>query len=201
MSMTFKEISLFGTYIGKDYAEDIFRLLSNYCNISASEAASRLNMHIRTVQDFLEAMTSLEIIEREEVYEGKRPYNRYSLKKHEILLKLDLNDVFKKKEADKNQLFKIRERKNSGAKFTTGRGGHYFSYIAVWTGRGREKRERKINLTVAQGKFLFNLPFPSADFMSVDKIIDKAEVKMNHLSEILDIVDVLKELKVIEVEK
>ena len=53
--MDFKRAAILGSYISKDYAEDLFRLLATYQNISASEAASRLSMHIKTVQDFFEA--------------------------------------------------------------------------------------------------------------------------------------------------
>ena len=88
--MDFKEAAKLGTFLSKDYAEDLFTLLVNYKDISASEAASRLNLHIRTAQEFLEAMTSLGILAKEEVYEKKRPYFRYSLKKQRITMDLDL---------------------------------------------------------------------------------------------------------------
>jgi len=77
--MDFKTAAILGTYISKSYAEDFFKLLVNYHDISASEAASRLGLHIRTAQDFLDAMASLGILEKVEVYEKKRPYFRYSL--------------------------------------------------------------------------------------------------------------------------
>ena len=51
--MDFKKAAILGSYISKDYAEDLFRLLVTYKDIPASEAASRLNMHIKTVQDTL----------------------------------------------------------------------------------------------------------------------------------------------------
>lgn len=54
--MDFETAAKLGAYFSKDYAEELFRLLVNYKDISASEAASRLNLHIQTVQDFLEAM-------------------------------------------------------------------------------------------------------------------------------------------------
>ncbi|MBE9491476.1 MAG: hypothetical protein IMY70_01210, partial [Bacteroidetes bacterium] len=63
---------------------------------------------------------------------------------------------------------------------------------------GRERKERKINLTIPQGKFMYHLPFPSADFQSVSKIMQIADVDKNNTSEILDIVDVLLEYGVIE---
>ena len=54
--MDFKQAAILGSFISKDYAEDIFELLVNYQAISASEAAARLNLHIKTAQDFLEAL-------------------------------------------------------------------------------------------------------------------------------------------------
>jgi len=62
--MDFKQAAKLGSYLAKDYAENLFRLLINYHDISASEAASRLNLHIKTVQDFLEGMTELGIISK-----------------------------------------------------------------------------------------------------------------------------------------
>jgi hypothetical protein len=57
--MEFQEASKLSSFLAKDYAEAFFRLLVNYQDISASEAASRLNLHIRTAQDFLEGLTNL----------------------------------------------------------------------------------------------------------------------------------------------
>ena len=71
--MDFKQAAILGSFISKDYAEDLFRLLATYSSISVSEAASRLNLHIKTVQDFMEALFDLGILDREEVYEKKRP--------------------------------------------------------------------------------------------------------------------------------
>ncbi|MCD4771958.1 MAG: hypothetical protein K8R41_01095 [Bacteroidales bacterium] len=198
--MNFKEAAILGLYISKDYAEPLFKLLASYHNISASEAASRLNMHIRTVQDFMEAMFLLNILEKEEVYEKKRPYFRYSLKKQKIVMEIDLNNLFKKSQPLNEFLRKIRERKNSGARFSIARNNQYFSSVAIWIGEGRQQKERKISLTVAQGKFLYNLPFPSAETQSISEIMTKAEIEQEFASEILDIVDVLIEYKVIEKE-
>jgi len=198
--MDFKKAAILGSYISKDYAEDLFRLLATYRDISASEAASRLDMHIRTVQDFFEAMASLDILTKVEVYEKKRPYYRYSLKKHRIQMDIDLAPMMNKREQPQGKLaLKIREKRNAGARFTTARNNQYISSVVIWIGEGRERNERKINLTIPQGKFMFNLPFPSADYLSVSDIMEKAEVESSHTSEILDIVEVLVEFNVIEV--
>ena len=93
--MNFAEAAKLSNYLAKDYAEDFFALLVNYRNISASEAASRLGLHIRTAQDFLEGMTSLGILSQEEVYEKKRPYFRYTLLTDRIQMDLDLTQTQK----------------------------------------------------------------------------------------------------------
>ena len=196
--MDLKKAGIFGSYISKDYAEDILRLLVSYHDISASEAASRLNLHIRTVQEFLEGMSEVGIVSNEEVYEKKRPYNRYSLNDCKINVNIDLSPLCENAEQDGQSTLKIREWKNAGARFTTARYDQWISSVVIWIGEGRERKERKINLTIHQGKFLFNLPFPSADFQSVSEIMKKAGVNLNHSSEILDIVDLLIEYKVIE---
>ena len=77
--MNYENAARLGAILSKDYAEDFFRLLVNYQDISASEAASRLSLHIRTAQDFLENLTELEVVKKTEVFEKKRPYFRYTL--------------------------------------------------------------------------------------------------------------------------
>jgi hypothetical protein len=197
--MDFKKAAILGSYISKDYAEDLFRLLVTYKDISASEAASRLDLHIKTVQDFLEAMTSLDILKKEEVFESKRPYYRYSLKQQQIKMDLDLISLFSgQQQPQGKESLHIRERMNAGARFTTSRNNQYISNVVIWIGQGRQRQERKINLTIPQGRFLFYLPFPSADFESIHEIMKKAGVEGSNASEIFDIVDVLKEFNVIE---
>ncbi|HSG68392.1 MAG TPA: hypothetical protein VK994_06785 [Bacteroidales bacterium] len=196
--MDFKQAAILGSYLSKDYAEDLFRLLATYRDISASEAASRLSLHIKTVQDFLEAMASLEILSREEVYEKKRPYFRYALKTRSINMRIDLNPMFEKQVEGSQPNYKIREKSNAGVRFSTSRDGQYISHVTMWIGKGRERKERKINLSIPQGRFLFHLPFPSAEPLSIFEIMNKAGVDLMHRSEILDIVKVLIEYDVIE---
>ena len=56
--MDFRTAAKYGSLFAKDYAEDVFALLVNYQAISATEVATRLNLHIKTAQDFLEAYSS-----------------------------------------------------------------------------------------------------------------------------------------------
>ena len=94
--------------------------------------------------------------------------------------------------------FKIREMKNSGAKFSVARNGEYFSTMSLWIGEGREGKERKISLTTSQGKFLYHLPFPDAKPLTIEEILMKSDVNKDHKSEILDIINELFNLKVLE---
>ena len=196
--MDFETAAKLGAYFSKDYAEEIFRLLVNYKDISASEAASRLNLHIQTAQDFLEAITSLGILSKKEVYEKKRPYFRYSLKKKKISMDINLASLLEQKQPERKLSKKLRENKDSGARFTTARYDPYFSSVVIWIGEGRDRKERKINLTIPQGKFLFHLPFPTAEFLTIAEIMQKAGVDKIHSPEILDIVELLEKYGVIK---
>jgi hypothetical protein len=53
-------------------------------------------------------------------------------------------------------------------------------------------------LTQPQGRFLFHLPFPNAEFLSISEIMRKAGVESQFSPEILDIVDLLEKYNVVE---
>ena len=195
--MDFETAAMLGNYISKGYAEDFFKLLVNYQDLSASEAASWLGLHIRTAQDFLDAMADLDILEKKEVYEKKRPYFRYSLQTQRIRMEIDLTKIEKKRsQGDLDRC--IREKTYAGANFVLGRDGKIISHVVVWSGSERDSKEHRISLTRAQGSFLYNLPFPNAEFLSIVEVMGKADVGMDLVPEILDIVELLEKYGVIE---
>ena len=196
--MEFQTASKLSSYLAKDYAEAFFRLLVNYQDISASEAASRLNLHIRTAQDFLEGLSEMGIVEQKEVHEKKRPYYRYTLKDPIIKLEIDLGE-FAQKDPGEGLERRVRERKNDHANFSIARSGDSFSAITIWEGEGRERKEHKISLTTPQGKFLFHLPFPQARAISIAEVMESAGVEEQYSTEIQDIVEELADLEVIEI--
>jgi len=197
--MDFQTAAAMGSCLSKDYAQDFFELLVNYQDLSASEAASRLGLHIRTAQDFLEALAQLGIVDQREVFEKKRPYFRYALKTRHIVMDLDLNQVRRMRTAA-DLARRIREKANSGARFTLARSGDRIAQVAYWTGRGRERNEHRISLTDPQGLFLYHLPFPNAEPLSIADILRRASVEPNLAPEILDIVEVLSRHGAIETE-
>src|SRR4030043_927588 len=195
--MDFHTAAKYASLLSKEYAEDIFMLLVNYQAISASEVATRLNLHIKTAQAFLEALEQLDILSKEEVLEKKRPYYRYTLKRTRLLIDIDLMQV--KQEPSQNSLSsRIREKENAGARFTVARSDDYITGVTIWTGNGREREERKIKLTAPQGRFLYHLPFPKADALTVDEIMKKAGIDENLAPEILDLVQLLEKYNGIE---
>ena len=195
--MDFKTAALLGTYISKDYTEDFFKLLVNYQDISASEAASRLGLHIRTAQEFLDAMASLGILEKVEVYEKKRPYFRYSLTTQLIHMEIDLTQIEKKHSTDDLNRY-IREKLYANANFALGRDGKTISHVTVWRGEERDRKEHRINLTNSQGRFLYNLPFPNTEFLSISEIMQKSDIEPELTPEILDIIELLIKYGVVE---
>ncbi len=188
--MDFQTAAALGSCLSKDYAQDFFELLVNYQDLSASEAASRLGFHIRAARDFLEALASLGIVERREVFEKKRPYYRYTLKTRRIVLDLDLSQVRRARTPD-DLARRIREKANSGARFTLARSGDRIGQVTYWTGEGRERSEHKISLTDPQGLLLYHLPFPNAEPLAIGDILRKAGVDEKLAPEVLDIAEVL----------
>ena len=195
--MNFETASRISTYLSKDYAEEFFRLLVKYQDISASEAASRLGLHIRTAQDFLEGLAELGIVEKKEVHEKKRPYFRYTLDNYKLSINLDLSELAPG-DQDGSLTMLIREAVNARANFSIARSGDCFSAVTIWEGEGREREERRISLTTPQGKFLFHLPFPKSKPISVGDIMEKAGVSTEYTAEIQDIVRELSEREIIE---
>lgn len=195
--MDFDTAAKYATLLAKDYAEDIFALLVNYQAISASEVAARLNLHIKTAQDYLESLADLGILEKEEVLEKKRPYFRYGLKETRILIDIDLMQV-KREPTHNNLSVPIRERANAGARFAAARNDDTIASVTIWSGEGRNRHERKIKLTSPQGKFLYHLPFPKTSPLSVAEIMQKAGIDESLAAEILDLVQLLDKYNVIE---
>ncbi len=155
--MDFQTAARYASLLTKSYAEEIFALLVNYQAISASEVATRLDLHIKTAQDFLESLAELNVVSKEEVLEKKRPYYRYILQQDRIVIDIDLNQV-KREPSPKRLSMLIREKENAGARFAVARSDDYITSVTIWTGNGRERAERKVKLTTLQGKFLFTCP-------------------------------------------
>lgn len=196
--MNFEEATLFGTFLAKDHTRDILRLLYVYDTLSATEAASHLGLHIKTAQEFLEALATLGFLNKTEVSEQKRPYFRYSLKHTRISMDLDLASLFQKPAIPRLDTIKMKERKNSGARFSVARDGETISSITIWKGSGREKEEKKIHLTRPQGKFIYHLPFPSAAPLTVSDIMKKSGVDEKYKPEILDMIQLLRSSDIIQ---
>jgi hypothetical protein len=146
----------------------------------------------------LDNLAELEIVEKTEVFEKKRPYFRYNLVKTKINLSVNLS-AYKSENPGEGLARLVREKAENGANFALARVGDEFSGVTIWEGTGRERQEHKISLTSPQGKFLFHLPFPKSRPSSIAAILEKANLGEEYAAEIQDIVDELIRLEVIEV--
>ena len=132
-----------------------------------------------------------------EVSEGKRPYFRYVLHRTDLNFNFDLGQL--RQNHNSNEISKkIREARNSGAIFTEGTGPESISSIRLFVGKGRGRKERKLNLTGKQGRFIYFLPFPNEDPLEVGQLLQKAGLQNNDLPEILDLLNLIREYGAIE---
>ena len=196
--MNIETFTALATLFSRSFATGLSALLVDYSDISASEAASRLDLHIKTVQDWLEGMFELGILKRHEVSEGKRPYFRYSLNNLDLDIHLNLSSLSSLNKTKHLETARIREKKNANTQFSTSARTSQITSISVFTGRGRNKKERKLNLNPRQGTFIYHLPFPTAEHEPVRHIMQKAGLRAEHMGEIADIVSLLIDLGVVE---
>ena len=197
--MDFQSLSKLAALLSKSFAKEFFRLLMTYKTISASEAASRLNLHIKTAQDFLEGMEAVGIVSKEEVVEKKRPYFRYTLIQEKIKIEFDLHRLIEKdKKTTDLDFIMVKEKKNANCVFKTSPKTGALSAVIFYSGKGRDRQERKINLTDNQGKFLFYLPFPTEEPQSMRSLFEKSNIDKSFQKEVLDIVYYLSEHGIIE---
>jgi len=193
----FEKSRRLASLMAKDYAQDFLKLLVIYNDISASEAAARLGIHIKTAQDFLEGLERSGILDKREAAEGKRPYFRYFLKERKVNIRFDLDELYDPEACSFQMAWRIRERKNSGALFKEGR-GEKISAVDVFHGKGRSRKQRRYNLTECQGRFLFHLPFPTEEPRTFEEILRRSGISDDCLHEVMDIVKVLISCGVIE---
>jgi DNA-binding MarR family transcriptional regulator len=196
--VNFDDLSRLASMLSKHYARDLLRMLAVYRDLSASEAASRLDLHIKTVQDFLETLVQQGIAERREARDRRRPYYRYTLKSHQLVLNLNLRELADRGDSSDILNWKIRERKSANALFQSARKSSAISAVHLFGGTGRNRTERKIMLTPCQGRFLFHLPFPTQPFKAVLDMSLAAGIERDDLEEVLDIIRLLERHRVIE---
>jgi hypothetical protein len=187
----FEDIKLISNLISREYAEGMFRLLAGYDGISASEAASRLDIHIRTAQDFLESLLSLGIVSKSEVLESRKPFFRYSIAEPKIDLKFDIHAFAHRGEFSIGTGHLVIEKNNEAVSLNYSEKEQRITSVTQLSGRGRDKKLRRISLTPVQGKFLYFLPFPTAKPESVASLMQKAGLPDVHLPEIYDIISIL----------
>ena len=92
----------------------------------------------------------------------------------------------------------IKEKKNTNCVFKTSPKTGALSTVIFFSGKGRDREERKISLTENQGKFLYYLPFPTEEPKSIQSLLERASIDESYIDEIMDMVNFLIEHTIIE---
>jgi hypothetical protein len=119
--------------------------------------------------------------------------------KSKICIETDFSTLYDISGEKEKLKWKIREKNNAPIVFTPAASGQKISSVTIITGEGRKRKERKISVTEAQGKFLFYLPFPTEPHQDISTILEKAGLEKTCIPEILDILELLKKNKVIDI--
>lgn len=199
--MDFETVRLTATLLSKPFAHDFMAIIAAYQSVSAAQVASRLGLHIKTAQDFLEQWHQLGYLQRQLVQEGKRPFYRYQLQKNQIEIRFDWQTIAATDTDEALLDCPLRERKNVDVQFTVAGNKQSIAAITIFSGNGRARTEQRWNLTAAQGQFVFHLPFPTAPMLNSRAILTAGGIGKEYYGEILDLVRQLKHFKVIELQE
>ena len=195
----FEHAAKLGACLAKPYSAELFRLLASYRSVSASQAASRLELHVQTVQSFLDTLAELGIVEKAEATDKTRPYFRYSLKVQRVSIDLDFSSMGRWRNATDSLERLVRERRGAGVRFVIPRNRPLVSSVVVWIGSGRDREDRRMSLTPPPGAVLFRLPRPSDEPRQVVALMAEAGLDDSSTREVLDLVDRLEAMGVVDV--
>lgn len=195
MNFTYNEIKKLSLYLSRDYSDQIFHILLTYETVSASELASQLDLHIKTVQDFLEALADLKLLEAEKVVRHKRPYFRYKLIQDSINLNIDLSQVQEKSKLEFEDMT-LRMTKLPTVMLNTVKDSA--ESVTLFLKKNRRMHQKKIKFTPIQGKFLKTVPAHNSSAALFTDLLKKAEIEEKHLDEIKEIVQILITNKVLD---
>lgn len=196
--MNYAEAAELCACIAKDHAGGFFRLLANYKDISAQEAASWTGVQLSEAEGFLESLTEHGIVEKKAVDEREVAQSRYSLRQQKIQISINISSDYKHlSHIGKDRL--VLRRDNASSELVLAKSGDRYRSVTIWKGMGRGRVKREIWLTPAQGKFLYFTPISESDPIPIQKVIEKAAVGNEREMEILLLVEELDHLNVIQV--
>lgn len=196
--MKLEEATDLCAYIAREYAAGFFRLLTNYEDLSAKEAASWMGVQVSEAEDFLNGLAEHGVLEKKIVKEREVVQARYILRRRKLQISMDLSSEYKHI-PDVGKDRQVRRRDSASSEFVLTKTGDRYRSVTIWKGMGRGRVNREIWLTPAQGRFLFNMPIAGSDAITIQKAIEKAKVGKEREMEILMLVEELAQLNVIQV--
>lgn len=144
---------------------------------TASEIASFLGIHISTAVKYLSEFEEVRILEKRMRESKPRKSMEYKLIDPKIEITLSLKNLIEEEEKiilKKSKKIHIREKKDIDASFEWNEKREVIKKINFMVSGQRRIIMDFLELNEIEGKFLWNLPYPSEDFKSVFEICKKA---------------------------
>ncbi|ODS35289.1 MAG: hypothetical protein A7316_04170 [Candidatus Altiarchaeales archaeon WOR_SM1_86-2] len=188
--------------LGKDHCMEVVETLYIREWSTATEIAEELKIHTATAVKYLSELHEIGIVEKR-VREGKyKDAFEYRLIEAEINLTLNFEEIIEEESEgviEKARSIRVKERVRDDVNYEWDDEKQKILKINI-VGAGLRRGVREsIELSDTEGRFLWNMPYPSEDYISVEQICEKSGIKNPvEMKKILDLVRILKEKNIIE---
>jgi len=189
--------------LGKEHCIDVIETLyiKEWC--TATEISEELKIHIATAVSYLSDLHDIGLVERR-IRGGKyKDAYEYSLKSTSINLNLNFKEIVEEEGkgiTERAGLIKVKEIVSDNVNYEWDDEKQKILKINIVSAGIRRGVQESIELNTLEGRFLWCVPYPSEEGLSVEQICEKAGIKNPiEIKKMLKFVDVLKEKRVIEI--
>ena len=190
--------------LGKEHTLPILEILHVRGWRSASEVAAEISVHISTAQSYLEALKALGLVASRN-RPGRKGQVEYSLPDGAIQVHLDIGHIIQEKgrhAMEKAETLLIREKKGANVSYEWDEAQKRIITVNIMKRSkafGRVGVARSIKLSMAEGRFLWNLPQSTEDPKTVAQIAEESSVSNPFdMVRIIDLVDMLSMEKILD---
>lgn len=191
--------------LGKDHCLDIVETLYLKKWATATEVAEELNIHTATAVKYLSELYEIGIAKKRTRTGKYKDAPEYKLINPEIKLTLNFEKIIAEEskgviEASRN--IKLKERTREDINYEWDDEKQKILKINVIGAGMRKGIKESIGLSDIEGRFMWNLPYPSEESISIFQICKKAGIKNSlEIKKILNFVEVLEAKGIVDVER
>ena len=188
--------------LGKDHCLYVVETLYIKEWSTATEIAEELKIHTATAVKYLTELYEIGLVEKR-TREGKyKDALEYRLKESEINLTLNFEKIIEEESKDvikRAKIMRVKEHARDDVNYEWDDEKQKIRKINIVRAGLRRGVRESIELSDIEGRFLWHMPYPSEDFISVEQICGKSGIKnVMEIKKILALVDLLKEKSIIE---